>query len=94
MSAAGIIMKSTSAWRSQVVFVTNRLGKKRLAIDYASTINRTTALDAYPVPLIAEVLEQLHQYHYFSCLDPKSAYHQVPIKEGERNFTEFEALGA
>ena len=48
----GIIEKSNSPWRAQVVVVkdTHVQGKKRLAIDYSQTINRFTLLDVYPLP--------------------------------------------
>jgi len=39
------------------------------------------------------VANSVAQYNWFSSLDPKSAYHQVPILPEERLFTAFEADG-
>ena len=61
--------------------------------DYSRTINRYTSLDAYPVPRIDEMVEELSQHKYFTTLDLSSAFHQVPIPEHERPFTAFEACG-
>jgi len=87
----GIIEPSTSLWRAQVVVVNNSNHKKRLCIDYSQTINKFTLLDAYPLPCMQTVGNSVAQYNWFSSLDLKSAYHQVPILPEERLFTAFEA---
>ena len=38
----GVIEKSTSPWRAQVLIVTNERQRKRLVVDYSRTINRFT----------------------------------------------------
>ena len=87
----GVIVKSKSPWRSQVVVAKCSSGTKRLVIDYASTVNRFTELDGYPIPLLADVLQQVHGSHVFSKLDMRSAYHQVPIRYKDQAITAFEA---
>jgi hypothetical protein len=89
----GIIEPSTSPWRSQVVVTRNERSKKRLVIDYSQTINRFTCLDAYPLPRVDELVNKISQYRYFSTIDLKSVYHQVPIKQEDRLYTAFEADG-
>jgi len=89
-----IIIPSESSWRSQVVVVKEHNGKMRLAIDYASTINRFTKLDAFPVPVIDDVLQQIHGNSHFSTIDLRAAYHQVPLPQEEQHYTAFEADGA
>ena len=86
-------MKSRSPWRSQVVIAKNATGKRRLVVDYASTINRFSTIDAFPVPLIPDVISKIHGYSFFSRLDMKSAYHQVPISFEDQPYTAFEADG-
>ncbi|XP_072324752.1 uncharacterized protein [Scyliorhinus torazame] len=87
-----IIAPSTSPWRAQVVVV--KSGEKhRMVIDYSQTINRYTLLDAYPLPRISDMVNQIAQYRVFSTIDLKSAYHQLPIRPEDRNFTAFEADG-
>lgn len=67
--------------------------RKRLCVDYSQTINQYTKLDAYPLPKIDEMVNNLAQYKVFSTFDLKSAYYQVPIQESDRKFTGFEANG-
>lgn len=88
-----VIEPSTSPWRAQVLVTTNERQKKRMVIDYSQTINKYTLLDAYPLPNISEMINNIAQYRIFSTLDLKSAYHQIPILEEERQYTAFEALG-
>ena len=92
---AGLIQRSDSPWRAQVLVVKDKLQrhKKRMCIDYSQTINLFTELDAYPLPRIDDVINKLAQYKLFSTYDLKSAYHQIPLKESERKYTAFEGLG-
>lgn len=88
----GIITPSRSPWRAQVVVV-DQMNKKRMVIDYSQTINKYTDLIAYPVPGITEMVEKVSSYSWFSSIDLKSAYHQIPLKVSERPYTAFEAAG-
>ena len=90
---SNIIEPSNSPWRAQVLVTTNEKHRKRLVIDYSQTINRYIYLDAHPFPRIDEMIERISRYTVFSTLDLTSAYHQIPIKPSERNFTAFEAGG-
>ena len=90
---AGIIEPSSSPWRAQA-FVVRRGSKPRMVIDYSETINRYTEPDGYPFPEVETILDGAAQDKYFSRVDLKSAYHQVPIQESDRSFTAFEANGA
>ena len=56
-------------------------------------INWFTKLDAYPVPRIDEMVEQISKFEHFTTLDLSSAYHQIPICEEEQKYTAFEADG-
>ncbi|XP_059819975.1 uncharacterized protein LOC132391153 [Hypanus sabinus] len=60
---------------------------------YSQTINRFTQLDAYPLPRIADMVNQIAQYKVYSTIDLKSAYHQLPIRPEDRPYTAFEAGG-
>ena len=62
-------------------------------MDYSSTINIFTDLDAYPLPKIEQQINELAKNEYYSTFDLKSAYHQRPIKEEDRPCTAFEANG-
>ena len=90
----GIVQPSISPWRAQA-FVTKETNnhKRRMVVDYSETINLFTELDAYPMPNSVDMIQELSQYQYYSTFDLKSAYHQVPIQEGDRKYTAFEADG-
>ena len=77
----GIIELSSSPWRAQVVIANDELKrhKKRLCIDYSSTMNIYTELDAYPLPKIETMVNNLAKYKFYSTFDLRSAYHQIPI---------------
>ena len=89
----GIIEPSSSPWRAQVLVTTNERHKKRLVVDYSQTINKDTYLDAYPLPNLESMIEKISQYKYYSTLDLKSAYHQIPIQAKDKPYTAFEAAG-
>ena len=91
---AGIIRPSISSWRAQA-FTTKGDGvhKRRMVIDYSETINLFTELDAYPMPNVLKMVEDISQYRYFSTFDLKSAYHQIPIKPEDSKYTAFEVDG-
>ena len=62
-------------------------------MDYSQTINIYTELDAYPLPRIDDMVNELSKYSLFSTFDLCSAYHQIKLKESERKYTAFEANG-
>jgi len=69
----GIIVKSDSAWNSPILVVPKKEGldgnkKWRMVVDFRK-LNERTIGDAYPLPDITEILDQLGQSKYFMCLD-------------------------
>ena len=92
LEAAGIIIRSNSPWRAQVLVVKDK-PKKRLAIDYSTTINRFTLLDAYPLPNMKELINRIALYGVYSTVDLRAAYHQVEIRPEDQAPTAFEANG-
>ena len=89
----GIIEESSSPWRAQVHVVREENHKTRMVVDYSRTINRYTALDAYPMKRIDDLVHSMSKYTVFSSLDLKSAYHQLEIDENSKEYTGFEAGG-
>lgn len=87
-----IIQESQSPWRSQC-FVVNASTKPRLVINYSDTINKYTPLDSYPSSRIESVVEKIATDKYFSTIDLRSAYHQIPLRPEEYHLTAFEANG-
>jgi transposase InsO family protein len=66
---------------------------QRVAIDYSQTVNIFTQKDSFPIPLIDEMVNELASFKFFASYDLRKAYHQVPISEGDKPFTAFEACG-
>ena len=64
-----------------------------MVINYSRTVNRSTVLDAYPLPKIDEQVNQIARYRFFSTFDLKPAYYQMLILVEDRPFTTYEANG-
>lgn len=89
----GIIRPSRSPYNSPIWIVpkkTDASGQKkfRMVIDYRK-LNEQTVPDKYPIPEINDVLPQLGKNKLFSVLDLKSGFHQIPLREGDRQKTAF-----
>jgi hypothetical protein len=89
----GIIEESNSPWNSPILVVTKKTGasgqqKFRLVVDYRK-LNAKTVGNAYPLPDITEILDQLGQAKYFSCLDLAMGYHQIDMDPKDIEKTAF-----
>lgn len=76
---AGVIRKSLSPWRHQPLVVPKDGGEgKRLVIDY-KPVNSVTVFDAFPLPDITSIFEQIGPAKFFSKIDFSQFYHQLPL---------------
>jgi hypothetical protein len=87
-----VVEPSRSPYNSPLLLVPKKGSKDkaewRLVIDYRN-INKKVIGDKFPLPRIEEILDQLGRAKYFSILDLKSGYHQIPIATNSRECTAF-----
>ncbi|XP_040930143.1 uncharacterized protein [Gossypium hirsutum] len=79
---AGFIRPSKSPYGAPVLFQKKHDGSLRMCIDYRA-LNKITVKNRYPIPLIANLFDQLGSARWFTKLDLRSGYHQVRIVEGD-----------
>ncbi|CAM2716471.1 unnamed protein product [Rotaria socialis] len=88
MLKAGIIIPSHSPWSSPVVLLKKPNGEFRFIIDYRK-LNSITTKDCYPQPTVEELINRLGGHSWFTKLDLKSGYYQIPIHPADKSKTAF-----
>jgi hypothetical protein len=76
--AKGFIRPSTSPWGAPVLFAPKKDGGLRFCIDYRG-LNKQTVKNAYPLPRADDLIDQLNGAKFFSKIDLRSGYWQIPI---------------
>ena len=75
-------------WCYAVVLVRKKEGGFCFCIDFCH-LNACTKKDFYPLPRIQKVLESMVRAGHFSCLDLKSGFWQIKIKETSKQYNAF-----
>ena len=88
MLQADIIEPSDSPWAAAVVMVPKKVTGWRLCSDFRP-VNGVTRKDSYPLPRIDESLDLVSGSSWFSSLDLRSGYYQVPLAPEARPKTAF-----
>jgi len=88
-----VIKHSISPYNSPLWVVPKKADSKdnrrwRMVIDYRA-LNEKTVGDAYPLPNITEILDQLGSAKYFSVFDLASGFHQIQMHERDGPKTAF-----
>ena len=84
----GIIKPTISDITYPVVLVKKKDGSFRFCVDFRR-FNQRLVQDQYPLPLISDIHNSLGGSNYFSTIDMKSGYWQIPLHEDDKHKTAF-----
>ena len=84
----GVIEPASSPWSQGIVLVRKKDGSHRFCLD-SRKINDLTKKDVYPLPRIDECIDSLSGSVWFSTLDLRSGYFQVPLAKEDAPKTAF-----
>lgn len=86
------IEPSNSPYSAPAVLTKKKNGEWRLCMDFR-VLNSRTVRDAYPLPRIHQILDRLRNSAYFSTLDLRNGYWQIPMAENSKKYTAFTIPG-
>lgn len=87
----GYIRESNSPWASTILMVPKKNGKWRMCVDYRK-LNTLIKKNAWPLPYINDILNQLKVANFVSSIDLVSGYHQIEMDPGSFKYTAFTVL--
>jgi len=88
LSSQDMVEPASSPWASNIVVVAKKDGSLRMCVDYRG-LNNVTRKDSYPLPRIADCLDELSNATFFSTFDLRSGYFQVAMEEEDMDKTCF-----
>ncbi|GFT98721.1 retrovirus-related Pol polyprotein from transposon 17.6 [Trichonephila clavipes] len=87
LEKAVIISKSNSQYNTPALFVKQK-EKWRLVLDFRK-LNEITLTQDFVIPTLDDILHEISGSNYFSALDMKSAFNQIPLHFADRHKTAF-----
>ena len=85
---AGFIEPANGPWASRLVLVVKKDGTTRVCVDYRG-VNDKTISDAYPTPVLDQVVGTLAGNMWFTTLDAEKGYYQVKLSDKSKAITAF-----
>lgn len=88
MLELGVVEECESPWSSPVLIVRKKDGSPRFCLD-SRKLNSVTKKDAYKLPYISAILDNLKNAKYLSSIDLSKSFWQTSIQKEDRDKTAF-----
>ena len=80
----GFTEPSASQWSAPMMLVQKKDGSLRLCMCGHCRLNSVSKIEAYPMPLVDELLDHFGKAHFISTMDITWGYWQVPVAVKDR----------
>ena len=84
----GLAVPSNSPWASPCLLVPKEDGQRRFWTDYRR-VNAVTVPDAYPLPRVDDLIDEVGQAKFITKIDLLNGYYQVPLTENAQQISAF-----
>ncbi|KAK3889435.1 hypothetical protein Pcinc_006571 [Petrolisthes cinctipes] len=84
----GLAIPSHSPWASPCLLVPKEDGQLRLCTDYRR-VNAVTVPDAYPLPRVDDLIDEVRQAQFITKIDLLRGYYQIPLTGKARLISAF-----